>query len=668
MENTITKSAACAIAFALAAYVSLFATLSSAQEQVLNLRDADIRAFVDDVSMLTGRVFIIDPRVRGNVTVISRDAIGPEAVFQVFLSTLRANGFTAVSTSSGAYRIVPEEAAAQDAGPVGLNGTTADTWVTEVFRLKIADAPTVANMLKPMVHPEGVAVNTRDSNIVIVVDYESNMARIRDVIAKVDADQSEIHTIVLENTSADEMARVVLELGGQPGDENRRSRRFSVVPVQSSNTLILRGDPAVIARIVPVIEALDARNETRNDIRVIYLRHAAAEELAPILERLSGSIIAPGEDGPSQNADRRVNITFDKGTNSLIIAADPERQQALEAVIQQLDVRRAQVLVEAIIVEISDTAARELGLQFVLSGSDGSEVPFTATNFSNSAPNILAATGALIVGREQTGDSDALDNLQQAAIDSIVGANGALAGFAGITDGGTLFGVIVNALERDVDSNVLSTPSIMTLDNEAASIIVGQEIPITTGEALGSDNTNPFRTIERQNVGIQLDVRPQISEGDIVRLYIRQEVSAIVGPVSLDFSELIISKREIETTVTVDDGEIIVLGGLIQDDEQISLEKVPLLGDIPGLGKLFQSNARSRIRNNLMVFLRPRILRNVDDLRTVTNLKYNYIQAEDLLQSGGEGTRLDDFVRSTLGGNTPSDSQSGTETSGKQDN
>ncbi len=621
------------------------------QGQVLNMRDADIRAFISDVSMLTGKTFIVDPRVQGKVTVISQAPLAADDAFALFLSTLRANGFTALPTSDGAYRIVPEEGAAQDAG-----GVEGDQLVTEVIRLHNIDVNVALQMVQPLVHRQGRVVTTRGTNALIVVDYASNVARIRKVLADVDRDPSVTSVIPLRNTSADQIARAVSDLVRIQGDANNPLTNFAAVPLEGTNTVILRGPPELLARLAPLVEKLDSEGASTADTRVVYLKHAAAEEILPILERVSalarGSAPAPAANGaPAAGIPGRASIGVHAGTNALIINASPDVQQELMDVIRQLDIPRHQVLVEAIIVEVSDTAAKQLGVQYVLSGGQGSNIPFSVTNFpSDGSPNILAATGAVVVDRETSGeDSDALKALQSAAIDSLLGTAGFMGGFAGRGSDGTIFGVILNALKRDVSSNVLSTPSIMTMDNQPASILVGQEIPITTGEALGADNSNPFRTIERKDIGVKLEVKPQINEGGAVKLFIRQEVSSIFGPVSRESGELITNKRQIETTVLVNDGQIIVLGGLIEDDEQLSVDKVPLLGDIPILGNAFKSTDKSRRRTNLMVFLRPSIVTGANDLRAVTDRKYNFIQAEQLQRSRTGESSLDAVVNDLTG-------------------
>ncbi|MDX2224948.1 MAG: type II secretion system secretin GspD [Rhodospirillaceae bacterium] len=615
--------------------------------QVLNLRDADIRAFITDVSMMTGRTFVVDPRVQGKVTVVSQTPLGADDLFELFLATLRVNGFAALPTSAGAYRIVPEEGASQDAAPSLKAANPDDQIVTEVITLRYTDVTTALQMIQPIVNAQGRAISNRGSNAVVVVDYAANVRRVKEVLAQIDRDPTIMQTIRLVNSAATDMARAITGLMQSEGQGDGAASHFSAMPMEGSNLLVVRARPEVMAKLVPVIAELDSRAATESDTRVIYLRHAAADEILPILERISASMVR-GADGEGAGA-ARANIGVHAGTNALVINASQDVQRQLADVVKQLDIPRAQVLVEAIIVEVSDTVARQLGLQYVLAGGDGSNIPFTVTNFPNASPNVLAATGAVVLDRETQGeDTDAIKGLQSLAVDSLLGLQGLGAGFAGQASDGTIFGVILNALQSDTGSNVLSTPSIMTMDNQAASILVGQEIPITTGEALGSANTNPFRTIERKDVGIKLEVRPQINEGEAIKMFIRQEVSSVLGPVSTASSELITNKREVETTVMVKDGQIIVLGGLIEDDEQVSVDKVPVLGDIPLLGRAFRSEGKSKRRTNLMVFMRPTIVKTAEDMRAVTDRKYDSIRAKQGADATAD-SNLDRVMRELLG-------------------
>jgi general secretion pathway protein D len=372
-----------------------------------------------------------------------------------------------------------------------------------------------------------------------------------------------------------------------------------------------------------------------------------------VLQQVAGAFVQPGEDGAGgAGAPGAPVITSDPATNSLVLSAPPETLNEMERVIAQLDVRRPQVVIEAIIVEVSDTLSRELGLQFLFTGGRDSSIPFAATSYSGSAPSLLALAGALIDDeRVGGGEGGALSDV---AASQLLGSNGILLGGGGQSSNGAIFGALLTAVQGDRDSNVLSTPLITTLDNQQAYIDVGQEIPISTGEVLSDSNTNPFRTIDRKGVGVRLDVTPQIGEGDTIRLELTQNASAVIGPVSSTNQELVTSFREISTTVLADNGEIIVLGGLIQEDEQLREVKIPILGDIPVLGAAFRDTARSRSRTNLMVFIRPTILRDADSARAATATRMDFIRGEQAAALAASGRQdeisLDRVFRDAMGG------------------
>lgn len=632
-----------------------------AQEQVLNLRDADIRAFIQDVARATGQTFVIDPRVQGRVSVVSQEPLSRTELFEVLLSTLRANGLVAIPTGTGAYRIAPEEGAASQ--PSSAGGGLG--FATQVFRLRTLDAASAAETLKPLVGRQGVILPSRRGNLLVVADYADNLRRIRTLLSQIDQDSSVTETVTLRSSSAREMGEVINELLKAPGEApGARNGVVSVVVVASSNSLILRGDAATVRPLLATIADLDRRAESSSDIRVIQLQHANADQLLPVLQQLVGQAVsapataaagASGGASPAAAASAggtvagggaaRANIARYAGANAIVIAADPETQRTLAEVIRQLDTRRQQVLVEAIVVEVSDDTAKRLGVQFALAGTNGSSIPFMATNYSNSAPNLMAITGALAAQENLPEDSSTLALLRDTALKSLLGANGVITGGGGRINDDALFGFIVNAVKNDTASNLLSTPSILTQDNQEAKILVGQEVPITTGEVLGDANANPFRTIQRQNVGVQLEVKPQINAGGAITLFLRQEVSSVAGPVSENFNELILNKREIETTVSVDDGEIIVLGGLLDQNERVSVERIPLLGDIPGLGHLFRSTARQGGKTNLMVFIRPTIVRSAAEARAVTAPRYGYIRDQQAARSKDGISELDQLVR-----------------------
>lgn len=620
---------------------------AGAEGNVLNYREADIRAFIDDVAAITGKTFIIDPRVRGEINVVSTENVSDEGVFQTFLSALKVNGFTIVPTASGAFKVVPDEVAAQDAGPVDET-RTGDILVTRVFTLRFADPLAVQAAIKPFNHKQGRVFSRKGMPVVIVTDYADNLDRISKLVATMDVDHSVIRTLALENTSAVEMADIAIKLATQPGFDDNAGQGLTALPLESSNTLVLKGQADVVDMYLPVLRELDAGNASRGDLRVIPLKYATADKMLPMLEAVTRSL-AKGE-GAASGADQ-VMISAYAGANAIVINASSETQQRLANVIHMLDVPRAQVLVEAIVVEVSEGAAKNLGVQYILAGGKRSNIPFTVTNYSNTAPNILALTGAMQLSDSGADGDGAADLARAAAVESLLGFSGFGLGIAGETDNGTVFGAILNALEQDSGSNILSTPSIMAMDNETASFLSGQEIPITTGQTLTSSSTNPFTTIERKDVGVQLEVTPQVNEGEEIHLVIRQEISSIAGAVSTNSSELVTNKREIKTTVRVKNGEIVVLGGLIQQDESVSVDKVPFLGDIPLLGRAFRSDSKKRSKTNLMVFLRPTIVRSAEDAGVLTARKYRYMQAQQAARE--PGLTLDQLVNEIMGAQAP---------------
>lgn len=612
-------------------------TYAQQGEHLITMEQADIRAFINDVSMVTGRTFIVDPRVQGKVTISSEQSLNPNEVFDVFKNVMRVHGYTVTRTGGGQYRISLIQGAAQDAPLVDRFGLESQ-FSTTVVKLQHADASDAAKLIKPLMHSQGILTANPGGKVLVITDYPENLRKARDIVAAMDASNSSVETITLSNMSALDAEAVLNQLGSTQGAR----ASLKVVALPGSNSVILDGDPAEIARIRPMLLQMDrADNTKKGTVTVVPLRFADGEGIAAILGALLPAYQKDGEPAPT--------VAYEPDSNTIIISASPDTQSAMEGIIRQLDVRRPQVLVEAIIVEISDTAAKELGVQFAISGLDGSAIPFIGTNFSQSATSVLGLAGA-VAGNDFGLPEASQTNLQTAAVNSLLGIEGVAIGGAG-RDGNTLFAGIVNALETDENSNILSTPFVTTIDNEPATFLVGQEIPITTGESLGSDLTNPFRTFDREEVGIKLEVLPQISEGDVIRLDIKQEVSSIAGALSTLSSDFVLNKREIETVVLADDKEIIVLGGLIQDDEQITVDKVPVLGDVPVIGNLFRNKGDSRVRTNLMVFMRPTIIRSAADARTVTNDRLNYIRQEDLNFTGRNISKIDPFVNDFSGGN-----------------
>lgn len=671
--------------FLIGAVLALAFAAPAPAQQVINLRDADIRAYIEDVARTTGRTFIIDPAVQGKVSVVADRPLSRSQYFEVFLSTLRANGFIAIPTDGGAFRIAPAANAAQQ--PTRGGGSS---FITQVIDLKSIDTQSAIEALRPLVSAQGQITASKTGSAVVIADYADNLARVRSVLKEIDRDRTTMRLITLDNAGAREIAAAIESVSRAAGGAEGAGV-VSVIAVDSSNSVILRGDPDAVSRMAAIVTDLDKRASAGTDVQVIFLQNADAGALLPVLQQIAGQQVqvtvvnsAPqsGEKGQMSNAAPSVSTTPAgnappgpgraviaryEGANALVISASPDVQRSLGEVIRKLDVRQEQVLVEAIIVEISDNAAKQLGVQFLLAGTGGSSVPFAVTNYSNSAPNLLAIAGAIgarELDRTQTTTADgvtttgrtsssAADALEKAAVQSLLGVSGSLFGFGGEIGNDALFGAVINAVKSDTASNVLSTPSIMTLDNQEAKILVGQEVPMTTGEALSPNFDNAFRTVQRQDVGVQLEVKPQINAGGAIKLFLRQEVSSIAGPVATGSADLIINKREIETTVTVDDGDIIALGGLIDENERRTIEKVPLLGDIPVVGELFKSRSRSRTKTNLMVFIRPTIVRSRQDAQAISARRYNYTREMQRERYPKQEPSLDALVRDYMGAAPP---------------
>ncbi|MFC5388808.1 type II secretion system secretin GspD [Brevundimonas bullata] len=656
--------AAVALSALIAAQGPLLASPVMAQDggrQTLNVQGADIRAFIQDVARTTGRTFIVDPAVTGSVTVTSQRALSRTELFEVFLSTLRANGLVVTPTNSGAYRISPAQGAAQGPSTVG-----SERFSTQVFQLRNIDAASAAETIRPLVGPQGQVLANPSGNSVVVADFADNLSRIRSLIQRIDVDRAAFDVVTLENSSAAEIAGVLAQVltppGGQPGQG-----MVSVTPVASSNSVILRGDPAAVARVRPLVEDLDRRARSADDVKVVFLQHANAEQLLPVLQQIVGQPVTaatatatpaaargtgeaaaptPQVAAPAAPAapvaGQKASIARFPGANALVISASADTQRMLAEVIRQLDSRRQQVLIEAIVVELGDTAVRELGVQWLLAGSDGN--PIGLTNYSDRSAPLVPIAGGAAAGQLDK-DDPLREQLQNLALNSLLGANGFIGGGGGRIGSDGLFGFIINAAKSDEGSNLLQTPSLMTLDNEEATILVGQEVPITTGEALLDGNSNPFRTTQRQDIGVKLIVKPQINAGGSITLFLRQEVSSINGVLTNSASDLVLNKRELETTLVVDDGEIAVAGGLLDQNDRLSIDKVPGLGDIPVLGNLFKSTSRQRGRTNLMVFIRPTIIRTPGDAQQLSADRWGYMRGEQLRAQPGVEPSLDEMLR-----------------------
>ena len=592
----------------------LLSIQSHAQETfLLNYQDVDIAKVTQDISKFSKKTLILDPRVKGRISIFSDSILSAEQVWDVYLRTIQVHGFAALS-DGGVVRIVPENEATRDSNE-SLSQSSIET---KIFTLKNRAAGEILSQIKPITGRQSHLSSIPSINSILLVDKKSNIERIAQLLEKIDQnDSAAIKIIKLNNLSSVEAVRILDRLKAQ---NNPTINNFIAVPFTPSNSVILSADQVVTNNITETLNALDKDALTGGSIAVLYLKYAKAEEVATIINTVSSRFAGDDNEKPI--------VTHHRETNSLIVSSEETNLEVIRNLVSKLDIRRAQVLVEAIIVELSETAAKSLGVETIFAGAQDGNVPVGITRFQNgSNPDLVALAGSLI----EDGENATLSNV---ASSSLLQSSGLVSGFGDLS-GGDSFAGIINAVADDQNSDILSTHTVIAMDNEPANLVIGQEIPITTGESLGSNNANPFRTTSRQEVGIKLSITPQINEGNSVILEIKQEVSGVVGPLT-GTADLITNKRSIETTVLVDNNQMIVLGGLNEDDLQESVSKVPLLGSIPVFGRLFSSSAESRVQRNLMVFLRPTILMDSADVTSLSGEKYNYINAEKIIGSSNK--------------------------------
>ena len=624
----------------------LFASSIAIAEQVrLNFKGADIQAVITSVADITGKNFIVDPRVKGKVTVISSHAMSDKEIYQVFLSVLDVHGYTAVPAGK-TIKILPDADAKHSGIPAAEGDKTGvgDESITRVIQVEHVAAAQLVPILRPLVPPQGHLAAYPQSNVLIVSDRANNINRLLKIIERIDQPSSgEIEIIRLEYAAASDLVRVLTTLQQQTAQQKSQTERPTLVADERTNSILIGGDRSARLQLRAIISHLDTPAEVEGDTHVVYLKYANAKDLVPVLTGVGDStknIVTTAPGGapkaggiPASAAVRRAggskepifNIQADETSNALVITAPPSIFRSLEAVIRQLDIRRAQVLVEAIIAEVSSQRQSELGIQWIFDGSGGDN-PVGVINFGSNPISGIAAT--IAAARSTTGTvtnfSDPFGS----------GANVAFGRFNSKTFN---FAAVLRALEGDGQTNVLSTPSLVTLDNEEAEIFIGQEVSIPSGSFTNAGSTtptNPFTTFDRVPVGISLKVKPQINEGNTVRLEIEQKVDSITAGTAGQ-GDIVTNERTINTSVMVDDGKILVLGGLIKDDLLENEQKVPLLGDIPLLGALFRSKSVQKVKTNLLVFLRPLILRDEKRAMALTNSKYKFIR--DLQQQDQEG-------------------------------
>ncbi|ANJ67429.1 type II secretion system protein GspD [Halothiobacillus diazotrophicus] len=592
-------------------------------EVTLNFRDMDINALIEAVSKVTGKNFIVDPRVKARVTVISAHPMSPQKLYDVFLSILQVNGFAAV-TVGNVIKIVPEVNARSDAQPVNPGPSTeSDQMVTEVVRLRYVPAAPLLTVLRQIMPQQAALSVYPDANALVITDRAGNIGRLKKILAQVDQPAvGDVEVIRLKRASAESVVATLKALfgasglmahaaaGGAAGGGNA-ANNISSVPAfaadDRTNSVLLSGDAVARARMRAVILNLDTPERSFGNTRVFRLQYANAEDLVKVLKGLAaqtGTTTPTGKAGAGTTAavlGGQVDVTADKSLNALVVTASPSRMESIESVIHQLDVRRQQVLVEAIIAEVSNGLTKKIGTQFLVGGHNGT-VPIGISTFNGLLSSVASSAA-------QAGTGGTANALGLGLASSL--GDGGNVGVGRYGQGGTDFALLVSALSGDAGNNILSTPSLLTLDNQEASIVVGQNIPIVTGSyaqtGSATSPTNPFQTITREDIGVKLKVTPTISPDGTVRLKIEQEVSSL-DTTAQTTAGLITNKRNVTTTVQVDDGDVVVLGGLIDDSSNSNQQSVPGLGDIPVIGNLFRYRTASSTKRNLMVFIRPLII------------------------------------------------------------
>lgn len=573
----------------------------------INMRDADIRTLIQWISDQTGKNMVVHRDVQGKVTVLSAKPVSRAEAYRVFLSVLQVHGFAAIETPE-AVKIVPANIAAQ--GGVPYRSKSDDDMVVQVFKANNISAAELAQTLKPLASKEAIINADTSSNMLLIADHASNVEQLQNLLQKMDrAGGSEAEIIHLQYANAKQVLASLTTLfpsqnagGGMPGQGAALPLNLSAD--ERSNSILLSGDPSKRAQVKKLILQMDSQVTGEGNTQVLYLQYANAKEVVPILKSIAQSVLKDQKD-----KEASFSVEASDSANALVINAPPGLTNTLRGVIDKLDVRRAQVLVEALIVEVSSDITNDLG------------VIWGTTNV-----NDLKGSGG-VAGVNTLGTLSPLGTV--AGLDADGKATTVLAPGSGLTlgyyTGGNLQAAI-RALSGNTKANVLSTPTVVAIDNEPASLLVGQNVPLITGQSTGaaSATTNPFTTIERKDIGISLEVTPRINQGNTITLDIKQKVESIDKSVTA--SDLVTSKREIDTKALIKDDQILVLGGLISDDQSQTRQKVPILGDMPLIGRLFSSNSDTHTKKNLMVFIHPVILREDNRAAQVSRKRYEYMQ------------------------------------------
>ncbi|MGI9275640.1 MAG: type II secretion system secretin GspD [Endozoicomonas sp.] len=567
---------------------------SETDEIHINVTDGDIRDLIKWVAQTTGRNFIIDPRVKARVTVVSHDGLSPDEVYQVFISVLQVHGFTAVEGDNNVTKILPDSIARQSPVPImNQDHPATDDLVIRILKPRHIAVNKLLSLLRPMVPQSGHLIAYQDSNALIIADRAANIHKLTDIISRIDqAGEQDIEVIELKFASAGDVVKILKALLPRQSGKNKVVS-YDVAIDERTNSILLTGQAGHRQKARKIIDTLDRPEENSGNTQVIYLHYMKSREVSGILKSMVAKIKKSATDATVSNAE--ISIESSESTNALVLTAPPSVMQVMISVIRKLDIRRAQVLVEAIIVEVKDGRSTELGVQWDTNQSarDGNGVSL-ATRKGDNSFSLEGDLPGLRLGFFQNGSLTAL----------------------------------VKAMSSSDDFNILSTPNLVTLDNEEARIVVGQNVPFVTGKSTGSASSteNPFQTIERRDVGTKLSITPRINGGDAITLKVQQEISSVTEDTAA--ADLITDTRSIDTSVLIRDGDILVLGGLIKTEVNNNISKVPLLGDIPLLGQLFTSDSKKLTKRNLMLFIKPTIIKSYDLASQISQGRYRFIQQQ----------------------------------------
>jgi general secretion pathway protein D len=608
----------------------------------VSLKNADIREFVSQVSVITGKSFVVDPRVKGNVTVISSTSMDKDTIYELFLSVLRVHGYAAVPTGN-ITKIVQQVLAKQSGNPKDFSRPAeSEELVTAVIPVRNSASEDLVKILRPLIPQYGHVAGISSPNVLIVSDHAGNIARLTEIINRIDiADNQTVEIIGLKDAWVEDMIELLEELAPeQIGKGAKGPNRVTIVASERTNSMVVKGQKVTVEKVAQLISQLDVPANRSGSTKVVRLAHSDALEMAEILR----NTIVDDEDNKSNKV--KISIQPDEALNALVIRAAPSAMLEIMDIIDSLDVRRLQVLIEAAIVEVTEDFSRQLGSELFIADLSGGNTPLGLT-----APS---GTLAQILKNMTPGNADLPSGITPPLLNVDPGTSPLIAGGRLNTDG-TSFAAIIRALSTNGDVNLLSTPNITTMDNEEARIVVGQNVPFRTGSTTsGSDGaSNPFTTIQREDVGLTLEVTPNIHDGNLVQLKVHQEVSE-VDPASLSVigadgsADLITNIRTIDTTILVDDKEVIIIGGLIRDKETFNDSKVPLLGSIPGIGFLFRSSSTTTQKQNLLVFLRPTVLDSRAAITTATERKFNSVYEVEI-----EGRDPATVISDLFNGNIP---------------